>query len=471
MPLADKESSVMPNSSSMIAPLRVATRRTRRNLPLIIKREYIARIQQRSFQITTVVLLLIAIIGASFPTILALITSRAQTQMVIINTAGKISNFNDQSLLAFLNTSLNAGYDSTQQGPTLSIQKAHFALRLGSTGELETFRQEVRDNKLSILLQIIRDHSDELEFMYYTNNALSQNTDLSQVQAVAKQLQIQDKLSHLNIGQIQATSLYTPPIFQATSVLQEQNGRSPAENNAAIIVAMSAIVLLFIFIQQYCTMVSTGVAEEKDSRIIEILINVTTPFQLLLGKIIGVGLVGITQMSLIWLVGSATLLAQTPLKQALNIETDTNLALPNITTISFDILGLLALYFVLGFLLYAALYAAAGALVSRQEEVTSSVGPLAFLIMASYLVSFYATITPKADWVVLLSYVPFFTPMMMLAREASTSLSWWEITLSSALMVAAIIGFTWLAAYIYRVGILMYGQKPGFGAFFSYIRR
>src|SRR6185312_10298477 len=132
MPLADKESSVMPNSSSMIAPLRVATRRTRRNLPLIIKREYIARIQQRSFQITTVVLLLIAIIGASFPTILALITSRAQTQMVIINTAGKISNFNDQSLLAFLNTSLNAGYDSTQQGPTPSIQKAHFALRLGS---------------------------------------------------------------------------------------------------------------------------------------------------------------------------------------------------------------------------------------------------------------------------------------------------------------------------------------------------
>jgi ABC-2 type transport system permease protein len=133
-------------------------------------------------------------------------------------------------------------------------------------------------------------------------------------------------------------------------------------------------------------------------------------------------------------------------------------------------LGLLVLYFVLGFLLYAALYAAAGALVSRQEEVANSTGPLTFLVMAGYLISFYASLNPSADWVIPVSYIPFFTPMMMLAREGVTPLPWWEITISTVVMIVAIFVCTWGAARIYRIGILMYGQKPGFSAFFQYMR-
>ncbi|GCE14861.1 ABC transporter permease [Tengunoibacter tsumagoiensis] len=442
-------------------------RKIRFTLPLIIKREYLAQVQQHNFQMITFLLVLVVIITAFIPTILTTITARTQTQIVIINTAGKIGNFDGHTLLSFLNANLNVGDDSSQQVIAKSSQKAHFALRMASATEIDIFRQQVRDNELSILLQIARNTSGDLQFIYYTNKSLTHNMDLSQVQTVAAQLHIQDKLSQIGVEPAQTDSLFTPPVFEATSSLLEQNTWSPLENDSAIIVTMLTTVLLFLFIQQYCNMVAAGVGEEKCSRIIEILINATTPFQLLLGKIIGVGLVGVSQMSLIYVAGSVTLLIQPPLQRALHIEA--NSTLPEMTALSFNMLGLLVLYFVLGFLLYAALYAAAGALVSSQAEVASTARPLSFFIMASYLVSFYATFTPDANWIVPLSYVPFFTPMMMLVREAAVPLPWWEIALSSLFMLAALLGLTWFAASIYRSGVLMYGQKSGAGAFFRYL--
>lgn len=464
MPSTENEDQAIQHDVSMIMPLQSTKRHERYNLPVIIKREYMARVQSRSFQVVTVLLMLIIIIAASVPTILAVLTAKTQTQIAVINAAGDAGGLDDSKLLSYLNTHLNAEYNSSQQN-NASTQSEHFALRMAAPGMFNTLRQQVYDNKLAILLQISRDSSGELTFVYYTNDPLSANTDLAQVQTVAAQLYTQDKLSRLGIEQSQFATLFTPPAFQAISTLQQQSGRSPAESNAAIAIGMLAIILLFLFIQQYCSMVSTGVAEEKGSRIMEILVNATTPFQLLLGKIVGIGLAGITQMGLVCLVGSAALLAQNPLKQALHVASGGGVTI-DITAISFGMLALLVLYFVLGFLLYATLYAAAGALVSRQEEVSSSVGPLVFFIMISYVLSFYATLTPQASWIVPLSYVPFFTPMMMLAREAIMPLAWWEIALSSIVMVVAILLFAWFAAYIYRVGILMYGQKPGFGAFF-----
>ncbi|HZR41061.1 MAG TPA: ABC transporter permease [Ktedonobacteraceae bacterium] len=468
--MSDNENTVVHNSTDMIIPSRSRSK-TRYNLLLIIKREYMTRLQLQSFQIVTLVLMVIAIIGASIPTILAVLTARAQTQMVIINTAGKIGYLDDRALLAFLNVNLNAGYSSQPNSAAITpADKAHFALRMASAGEIDALRQQVRDSKLSILLQIARTRSGELQFIYYTNEPLSQNSDLAQMQTVAAQLHVQDGLNRLGIAQNMTTSLFAPPALEAISTLQEQSGRSPTESNVAIFMAMFIIVLLYMFIQQYCNMVAAGVAEEKSSRIMEILINATTPFQLLLGKIIGIGLVGVSQMGLVCLVGSAALLLQNPLQKMLHIEASSSIALPDITAISLGMLGMMVIYFVLGYLLYATLYAAAGSLVSRQEEVASSVGPIAFLIMAGYLASFYVTFNPRADWIVPLSYVPFFTPMMMLAREALAPLPWWEIALSGVLMVAAILALTWLAASVYRIGVLMYGQKPSFDSFLRYIR-
>lgn len=465
MPQLDKK---WPVDSELLTSPILARRHSRFNLPSLIWREYMTCIQQRSFQIITTILFLLIILGASTPTIFALLTSGSQTQIAVVNTAGMIGNLDQQGLLRYLDVNLNRNL--AQSHTSIPADNTHFSVRLALPGDLDNLRQQVRNKQLAVLLQITRTSSGDLVFVYYTDETLTQNLDLAQVQAVATQLHIQDTLSHLGMSASQAATILTPVDFQAQSTLQQQNAQSPLERNAAVIVSMFTIVLLFIFIQQYCSLVSIGVVEEKRSRIMETLISATTPFQLLSGKIIGIGLVGVTQMGLVCLAGGAVLLAQEPLKHILKIADSNSFAQLDLGAIFFEMLPLMLLFFVLGYLFYAPLYAAAGVLVSRQEEVAASIAPLAFLGTVSYLVSFSAIVVPHLSWVVLLSYVPFFTPMLMLAREAVAPLPWWEIILSSVLMLAAILLLTRLATSIYRVGMLMYGPKPGFEAVFRYLR-
>ena len=122
---------------------------------------------------------------------------------------------------------------------------------------------------------------------------------------------------------------------------------------------------------------------------------------------------------------------------------------------------LLLVYFILGFLLYASLFAAAGALVKRQEEVQNAIQIPMWLFMIGYLVSFVGLANPKAMWVTVVSFIPFWTPTTMLMRIAMGSVTWWGVALSIVLMIGAIVICTVIAARIYRYGVLMYGQKPG----------
>ena len=122
------------------------------------------------------------------------------------------------------------------------------------------------------------------------------------------------------------------------------------------------------------------------------------------------------------------------------------------------------MYGILGFLLFAVLYAAAGSLVSRQEDVNSIVMPMTLIATAGYIIGVYASIgllDIKAGWIVALSQVPFVSPFMMLGRITSGQAMIWEVVLSVTLLVVTIIGALWLAARVYAAGVLLYGQRPG----------
>jgi ABC-2 type transport system permease protein len=124
-------------------------------------------------------------------------------------------------------------------------------------------------------------------------------------------------------------------------------------------------------------------------------------------------------------------------------------------------LVMLLVYFILGFLLFATLFAAMGALVKRQDEVQNAVAPLTMLLAVGYIVSFFGVYIPDATWVKVISYVPFWTPTTMLTRIGASGVAPWEIAMTIALMVVAIFVCALLSARIYRFGILIYGQKPG----------
>ncbi|MBV9256477.1 MAG: ABC transporter permease, partial [Ktedonobacteraceae bacterium] len=131
---------------------------------------------------------------------------------------------------------------------------------------------------------------------------------------------------------------------------------------------------------------------------------------------------------------------------------------------------LLLIYFILGFLLYATLFAAAGALVKRQDEVQNAILPITFLSLIGYLVSFAGISNPNATWFKIISYIPFWTPTTMLIRIGVGQVAGWEIALTIVLMIAAVAVCAFISARIYRFGILMYGQKPGLGQLIKVVR-
>ena len=127
----------------------------------------------------------------------------------------------------------------------------------------------------------------------------------------------------------------------------------------------------------------------------------------------------------------------------------------------------------MGFLLYACLFAAAGSLVSRQEDVNTAVMPLTLLSTAGYLIAIYAStgmLDIRSGWVVALSHVPFLSPFMMLGRMSENAVQPWEVVLSIALLGAMIVAALWIAARIYRAGVLLYGQRPGVMAVWRLMR-
>ena len=438
---------------------RYAQQNTPRNIGLIIAHEYKKRVTQRSFIISTIVILVLIVIGSFIPTIIQYVSaiSNTQTKVVIVNRGGSIAGMNNDALLGYINTTLNG----TTQGQSTS-SKPPFSIEVTSADSINSLQSQVKNGTLNILLVLDRTPNQDVQFTYYTNANPISDSNVSKVQALAGQLSLLDRSSRLGLTPEQTSKLFAQPEFSVVNIGQTQNKRSTSEIVSGIILAYVGIVLIFMAVLLYGNGVAMGVAEEKGSRIMEILVNAATPYQLMAGKILGLGAAGLTQMTAFVVVGISMLLLQNPIKAVLLSSNTGGLNL-NITGSSITMLLLLLVYFILGFLLYATFYAALGALVKRQDEVQNAVQPLTWLFLVGYFVSFFGIYSPDATWVKVVSYIPFWTPTTMLMRVAVGNVAWWEIALTIVLMIVAIFVCTIIAARIYRFGVLMYGQRPGLG--------
>jgi ABC-2 type transport system permease protein len=461
---APEEGTPEQQSAIAISARGAAHQNTLRNIGLIVRHEYKKRVTQRSFIISTVVILVLIVIAAFVPTIIQLIVAHtntnSQTKIAFVNEAGAIDGLSGSTLASYFNTSLNgtSGATGASSGQS-SSGNAPFVIQTAPTSRIDSLKNQVKEGSLDILLVIDRPNQD-ITFTYYTTSTPANDANISQVQALASQLTVLDKSSHLGLTPTQTSNLFAPPQFSDVNLGKAQSTRSQSDMVTGIILAYAGNILIYMAVVLYGMGVATGVAEEKGSRIMEILVNAATPFQLMAGKIIGLGAVGLSQMALFVVVGIGTLLLQIPLDAALLGGKAGVLSL-NITGASITLLLLLLVYFILGFLLYATLYAALGALVKRQDEVQNAVQPLTWLLVAGYVVSYFGIYGSDVTWFRVLSYVPFFTPTTMLVRIAVGGVTWWEIVLTLMLMIAAIFVCAVIAGRIYRFGVLMYGQRPG----------
>ncbi len=208
----------------------------------------------------------------------------------------------------------------------------------------------------------------------------------------------------------------------------------------------------------YGNWVAQSVAEEKSGRVMELLITAATPRQLLTGKVVGAGAAGLSQYLVIVVAAVIGLVANGPVSQALGVSGDLPFSLPSLDPVTLLAFGV---FFLLGFTLYSTLYAAAGSMVSRIEDVQQAVGPLIFLAMGGYFASFTALNDPDAGWVAILSIVPFFSPYLMPARMLLTSVPALEVLLALLLLLVTLAAAIWLASRVYSAGVLMYGQRVG----------
>lgn len=243
---------------------------------------------------------------------------------------------------------------------------------------------------------------------------------------------------------------------------------------------MGFIVYMMLFM--YGAMVMRGVIEEKANRIVEVLVSSAKPFDIMFGKIVGIGSVGLTQIS-IWvaflfllslILPSVVGLFQTPENlQTISVPTQ------QITTANkFEIppipIGLVAAfltYFLLGYFLFATLFAGIGASVDQEQDAQYISTPVYLPLIIPILFVVNVMANPDGIFATIMSLIPFFSPILMTVRIASTSVPLWQIVLSFILILLTFWGCTWLSAKIYRIGILIYGKKPNFREIFHWLKQ
>jgi ABC-2 type transport system permease protein len=230
------------------------------------------------------------------------------------------------------------------------------------------------------------------------------------------------------------------------------NERGEQERGQSFILAYALLIILYITILVYGVTVLRGVVEEKQSRIIEVMLSSVRPFQLMLGKIVGIGLVGLTQY-VVW-AACALVLSAVAAAQALMIGA---VQLPRISP---ALMFYFVAYFVLGYFLYATLYATVGAIVSNEEDGQQVQMPVTMTLVVPMALSSVVMSDPNGTLSTVLSLIPLFAPVLMFLRITLEQPPLWQVALSFVLLIGTILGSVWVAAKIYRVGVLMYGKRP-----------
>ncbi|MFV2072718.1 MAG: ABC transporter permease [Thermoanaerobaculales bacterium] len=231
-----------------------------------------------------------------------------------------------------------------------------------------------------------------------------------------------------------------------------KGGEETRDQGQSFMLAYVFMMIIYVTVAMYGVYVMRGVLEEKSSHVVEVIISTVKPFELMLGKILGIGAVGLTQF-VIW----AALMAAISAPGVVAAVGIGGMELPAIPA---QLLVFFVVYFVLGFLLYGTLFAGIGAAFDTEQEAQNFQGVVTMLLIVPMVLMIQIINQPDGTLAVALSLFPFFTPMLMFLRMTLAPVPVWQIAASVVLMAGAILACTWIVAKIYRVGILMHGSKP-----------
>jgi len=435
------------------------------NIIAIARREFTIRVRTRSFLLGTLLLVVGVMVIALLPVVISKIDSVDATKVTVVASDDALAGRAEATISTLLNASAGG-----QSGSSSGTGQPDFVV--SSKPDLVAARADVVRGDSSGVLGIVRAADGSLAFTYYSNDAASGRT-ASLLRQAATAIAVGDRLDRLAIPAGQQATLFAPAAF---AVAWPDPARTdPIQGGAAMVgqdmLAFGMTILIFMIVIMYGNWVAMSVVEEKSSRVMEVVLNAATPFQLLAGKVFGVGSVAFIQYAAVIVAGGAALLAQPTVQSVVLSSSASSTLVPQGLTPG--LLVLFGVYGILGFLLYASLYAAAGSLVSRQEDVNSAVMPMTLISTAGYLIGIYASmglLDARSGWITALAFVPFLSPFMMLGRASTGLAQPWEVGLSILLLAGMIAVAIWVAARIYAVGVLLYGQRPGARAVWRLLR-
>lgn len=435
---------------------------------LIISREYLTRIQKKSFIIITILMPLLLVAMIVLPVYFVMMSEQKQHSNILVVDESEIfiNNFTDNE---------------------------HYSFSYRS-GDIEQIKKEAFDQEYDVVLQILDNTQTLKSNIFYKKNIPS-----------GLQSEVESQMDDIFFNQLLKDSLQIEParfenlqnLAKAESVtiqIDDKGGEKEHDAEVNQLFGMMCGLVIYFIIIIFASQVLRGVLEEKSNRIVEVLISSVKPMQLLVGKIVGIALVGLTQL-VIWIVLSVAILggiqlaapnlfssdaaetlAQTPGvnvpdASSLNVAPDNIFGMiQNYFSVSFGtIIFCFVFFFVVGYLIYSTLYAATGSVVDNESDSQQYTMPITIpLILAIVFVPSIST-NPDGALAFWLSMIPLTSPVAMMVRLPS-GVHAWELLLSMGLALGFLVFSIWFAAKIYRVGILTYGKKPSWKTIFKWLR-
>lgn len=426
-----------------------------RNVALVARREYAERVRTRAFLLSTILLAALAVFVALIPLAIRVVDRATVTRIAVVADDPTLG----AQAVSVMDGVLNGGFTG---GPGQS-KRFVFERRDDSAAAIS----DVGDGRLAAAIVVSRAASGGLAFQLHSGDALG--ADRAQLVAVgAFAVSVLDWSSSQPAT---ARKFVLPTVDILGTGDAAANGQDASTVGYANrrIVGVVFVVLSFLTLVFYGLWVASGVIAEKASRVMELLISAASAEQLVIGKIAGIGLAGLTQVAFVLGPALLALLGAGQLGDLL-LGADPGGGGASLSALSPGLLLAFLAYFVLGFALYAALYAGAGSLLSRAEDLQTVALPLSIPALAGYAPAVLALSGSSATFIRVASFVPLWSPFVMLARLSAGHVEPWELALSLGLLLATVPVVTWLAIRVYRAGVLIYGQPPTVRTFLGLIR-
>jgi ABC-2 type transport system permease protein len=423
---------------------------------IILKREYISRVRNKTFLVSTIVspILIVSVIG-----LISYFTAKSNdvAKLLVTDKTKEIGQHlvTDSNRVIFINA-------ATYKGDTsfAALQKAGINAKLNITFDSVIKSPEVDIiTKKSLGLFAEEYVRSQINKIIYRQSLLSNNVDPEVVEKLT------DQKLKLNVRKI-----------------DDKNKLVKDNAELARVIGYATGFLMYILVLVFGSQVMRGVSEEKTNRIAEVMVSSVKPFQLMMGKILGIGLVGLTGFA-IWITISMfiqgfvlpLLMSKAAVQGASSFNVTSGLGSMFQATNWTTIVGCFAFYFFGGYLFYASMFAAIGSAVGEDVQEAQQLSfPVTLPIIAGIIILFSALAEPSGSMATWASIVPFTSPIVMMGRVpfgVPSTVPYWQLFLSMGLLIVSIFIMTWVAGRIYRTGILMYGKKGSWKEMFKWLVR